>query len=143
LPLEKNLEKVYAYLMNIPAELKYTESHEWMRLTGADTCEIGLTDFAQRELGDIVFVNLPQEGDALKIGESFADVESVKAVSDIYSPIDGTVTAVNEQILDAPQLVNQKPYETWLIKAQGKIDEKSLLDAEGYRTIAETQTTKR
>jgi glycine cleavage system H protein len=129
--------------MNIPAELKYTESHEWIRLTGADTCEIGLTDFAQHELGDIVFVNLPQKGDALKTGESFADVESVKAVSDIYSPIDGTVTDVNEEILDAPQLVNQKPYETWLVKAQGKIDEKNLLNAEGYRAIAEQQATKR
>ncbi|GMO47396.1 MAG: glycine cleavage system protein GcvH [Treponemataceae bacterium] len=121
--------------MNIPAELLYSESHEWVRVTGTDSCEIGLSDFAQQELGDIVFVNLPQVGGALKKGEPFADVESVKAVSDIYSPVDGTVTAINTSVLDSPEQINKAPYETWLIKAQGTINAGELLDAAGYEAL--------
>jgi glycine cleavage system H protein len=121
--------------MNTPADLKYTKSHEWVRVTGENTCEIGLTDYAQHELGDIVFVNLPQVGDTLTTGASFADVESVKAVSDIYSPIDGTVTAINEIILDSPELVNQSPYKTWLIKAQGTFKPGELIDAAAYQSL--------
>jgi glycine cleavage system H protein len=120
--------------MNTPTDLKYAASHEWVRITGADTFEIGLTDFAQHELGDIVFVNLPQPGDTLASGESFADIESVKAVSGIYSPVDGTVSAVNEQVLDSPELVNQAPYETWLIKAKGTLKD-GLLDAATYEAL--------
>jgi glycine cleavage system H protein len=121
--------------MNIPVELLYAKSHEWVRVTGPDSCEIGLSDFAQQELGDIVFVNLPQVGDALKKGEPFADVESVKAVSDIYSPIDGAVTAVNEAVLDSPELINTAPYETWLVKAKGTVPAGGLLDAAGYQAL--------
>lgn len=89
--------------MNLPNELSYTQSHEWVRFSEDGTVRVGLTDFAQKELGDIVFVNLPSEGDTVEVGKTFADVESVKAVSDIYSPVGGTVDAFNEELLDVPE----------------------------------------
>jgi glycine cleavage system H protein len=121
--------------VSIPEDLKYTESHEWVRIIGTDTCEIGLTDYAQHELGDIVFVNLPQPGSKLVTGSSFADVESVKAVSDIYSPLDGEVLDVNEQILDSPENVNSEPYAAWLIKAKGTFKDGVLLSADAYQSL--------
>lgn len=116
--------------MNIPADLLYTETHEWARVDG-DVVEIGLTDFAQSELGDLVFVNLPEEGDEVTAGESFADVESVKAVSDVMSPANGTVVAVNEELLDNPALINESPYDAWLVRVEGSVVE-GLMDAEAY-----------
>lgn len=118
--------------MNLPSELKYTKSHEWVRFLDGGKAEIGLTDFAQKELGDIVFVNLPQEGDSLAAGETFADVESVKAVSDIFSPIGGTVEEVNEELADEPEKVNRDPYGAWLIRASGIEGAEALLSAEEY-----------
>ena len=91
--------------MKLEKELLYSKSHEWVKEEG-DEVLIGLTDYAQSELGDLVFVNLPEEGDELSVGESFADVESVKAVSDIYAPVAGIVSQVNEEILDAPEMIN-------------------------------------
>lgn len=117
--------------MNVPKELLYARSHEWVSLEG-ETARVGLTDFAQSQLGDLVFINLPQVGDALTAGEVFADVESVKAVSDIYSPITGEVTAVNEELLDAPQLVNESPYGAWLVEVGDLGDREELLDADAY-----------
>ena len=90
--------------MDIRADLKYSKSHEWVKEDG-DVVVIGLTDYAQSELGDLVFVNLPEEGDEVTAGEVFADVESVKAVSDVYSPVSGTVSAINEELLDAPESI--------------------------------------
>ena len=92
-----------------PENLSYAKSHEWVKVEG-NVALIGLTDFAQDALGDIVFVNLPEEGDEFEAGETFADVESVKAVSDVYCPISGTVVEVNEELLDDPALLNQDPY---------------------------------
>lgn len=117
--------------MNYPAELLYAKSHEWVRQEG-DVYVVGLTDFAQSELGDIVFVNLPQEGDAVTAGESFADVESVKAVSDVLSPVTGTVLEVNEVLLDDPAQVNADPYGAWFIKVGEVSDREELLDAAAY-----------
>ena len=117
--------------MNFPADLKYAKSHEWVRQEG-DTYVIGLTDFAQDELGDIVFVNLPQEGDAVSAGEAFSDVESVKAVSDVLSPVSGTVVAVNEALMDDPAKVNSDPYGAWFIKVENVSDVEELLDAAAY-----------
>lgn len=117
--------------MNVPKELLYTRSHEWVSLEG-ETARVGLTDFAQSQLGDLVFINLPEVGDALTAGEVFADVESVKAVSDIYSPITGEVAAVNEELLDAPQLVNESPYGAWLVEVGDLGDREELLDADAY-----------
>ena len=118
--------------MNIPDDLLYSRSHEWVRLLKDGTAEIGLTDHAQDALGDLVFVNLPQIGDPVVAGKAFGDVESVKAVSDIYSPLTGTVIEVNEELGDKPELINKDAYGTWLIRVRpdGKLPE--LLDGKGY-----------
>lgn len=121
-------------MSNIPAELKYSKSHEWIKEEDG-VFVIGLTDYAQNALGDIVFINLPEEGDEVTAGESFSDVESVKAVSDVFSPVTGTVCAVNEELLDDPAQVNEAPYEAWLIKVENVTDTEELLDAEGYEAV--------
>lgn len=120
--------------MTTPTDCKYTREHEWLK-SEADGMRIGITDYAQQELGDVVFVDLPEVGTEVKQGESFATVESVKAVSDVYAPIDGRVAAINESLLVSPQLINQSPYaEGWLI-ALTPVDESqtdSLMDAASY-----------
>lgn len=121
--------------MNIPKNLFYTKSHEWVKKNDDGTAYVGLTDFAQSELGDLVYVNLPQEGDVVTVEESFADVESVKAVSDVYSPVSGTVEAVNEELLDAPQLINETPYDAWFIKVSDISAEAEFLSAEEYEAL--------
>lgn len=123
--------------MKVPTSLLYTDSHEWVEKTGDTTARIGLTDFAQNQLGDLVFVNLPMAGDELDCGESFADVESVKAVSDIFSPVTGTVAAINEELLDAPEGINKAPYEAWLIEAADITDFGTLMDADAYAAFCE------
>ncbi len=118
----------------IPEELKYTKSHEWIKEEDGMVV-IGLSDFAQDALGDLVFVNLPQEGDDVAAGETFADVESVKAVSDVFSPVTGVVAAVNEELLDNPALINEAPYDAWLIKVENVSDTEELLDAAQYEQV--------
>jgi len=118
-------------MYNIPEELKYAKSHEWVKDEGG-LFVVGLTDFAQQELGDIVFVNLPAEGDEVVAGETFADVESVKAVADVFSPVTGVVAEINEELLDNPALVNEAPYDAWLIKVSDVTDTEELLDAAAY-----------
>ena len=120
--------------MNYPTDLKYSKTHEWVKEEDGLTV-VGISDFAQDSLGDIVFINLPEEGDSVTAGESFSDVESVKAVSDVFSPVTGTVTAVNEALLDDPAQVNEAPYEAWLIKVSEVSDTEELLDAEGYEAV--------
>ena len=120
--------------MNIPDELKYTKSHEWLKKEDG-VCEVGLTDFAQHSLGDIVFVNLPQEGDPVTAGEALGDVESVKAVSDVVSPVTGVVCAVNEALLDNPALVNEDPYGAWLVRVEDVSGTEELLDAAAYEAL--------
>ena len=120
--------------MNIPAELKYSKSHEWVKMDG-DVAVIGISDFAQDALGDVVFINLPAEGDSVTAGESFGDVESVKAVSDVYSPVSGTVKAVNEALMDAPEGINADPYGAWLVEVEGITDKEDLLDAAAYAAL--------
>ena len=121
--------------MNVPENLNYTKTHEWVKRLEGEIVEIGLSDYAQSELGDIVFVNLPQKGDALSAGASFGDVESVKGVSDIFSPLTGSVTDVNEALLSGPELINQAPYDAWLIRGTGSIAEGELLSAAAYRAL--------
>lgn len=121
--------------MNIPKDLLYSKTHEWVKKNEDGTAYIGLTDFAQSELGDLVYVNLPEEGDPVTVEESFADVESVKAVSDVYSPVSATVVAINEELLDAPQKINEAPYEAWLVKVADIDDTVELLDAEAYEAF--------
>ena len=118
--------------MNFPIELLYASSHEWVRDLGGGIYEIGISDYAQKELGDLVYINLPQAGDSVKAGESFADLESVKAVSEIYSSVTGTVKEINESLISSPELINQSPYDSWLIRIEGKI-EKDLLSSEDYQ----------
>ena len=120
--------------MNIPAELKYSKSHEWVKMDG-DVAVIGISDFAQDALGDVVFINLPAEGDSVTAGESFGDVESVKAVSDLVSPVTGVVLEVNEELLDHPELLNSDPYGNWLIKVEQVTDTEERLDAAAYEAF--------
>ena len=117
-----------------PEELKYTKTHEWVKEEDG-LCVVGLTDFAQDALGDIVFVNLPSVGDEVKAGEMFADVESVKAVSDVFSPVSGVVAEVNEAIVDDPSLVNNDCYGSWLIKVKDVTGSDELLDAKAYEEV--------
>lgn len=125
--------------MTNPAELLYTKSHEWVKEMEDGSVQIGLTDHAQKELGDLVFVNLPQEGDDVAVGESFGDVESVKAVSDVYSPVTGTVSAINEELLDHPELINQSAYEAWMIQVSKVAEKEELLSAADYEAFLEQE----
>lgn len=111
----------------------YTKSHEWIQLFEDGAALIGLSDYAQNELGDLVFVNLPEVGDDLIVGEMFADVESVKAVSDVFAPINGKVLEINEELLDAPQKINEDPYGAWFVKVEGDVKPETLLDATAYQ----------
>ncbi len=120
--------------MNFPADLKYSKSHEWVKMEDG-VAVVGITDFAQDALGDVVFINLPQEGDAVTAGESLGDVESVKAVSDVICPVSGTVSAVNEDLADAPEALNSDPYGSWIIKVENITDEEDLMDAAAYEAF--------
>ncbi len=120
--------------MLFPAEMKYSKDHEWMKEEDG-VVVIGISDFAQDALGDVVFVNLPGEGDEVTAGEAFGDVESVKAVSDLVSPVTGTVCAVNEALLDEPEQLNKAPYDAWLIKVENVTGTEELLDAAAYEAF--------
>ena len=124
--------------MKHPEELKYSKSHEWVKEEG-DTAYIGITDFAQDALGDLVFVNLPEVGDQVEVGEPFADVESVKAVSDVYSPVTGVVLEINEELLDSPEKINEAPYEAWFVKVKDVAEREELLSAEEYQAFVESE----
>ncbi len=120
--------------MNFPTDLKYSKSHEWVKMEG-DVAVIGITDFAQDALGDVVFINLPGVGDAVTAGDAFGDVESVKAVSDLVSPVSGEIAEVNDSIADAPEVLNSDPYGSWIIKVSGITDTEELLDAAAYEAF--------
>ena len=124
--------------MNYPENYKYSKSHEWVLPDGEGTVRIGLTDYAQKALGDLVFVNLPEPEDSVTAGEPFGDVESVKAVSDVYSPVTGIVEAVNEELLDSPELINSDANEAWLIKVKDITDQEELMDAAEYEAFVES-----
>ncbi len=124
--------------MTFNPDLKYSKSHEWVRMDG-DVAVIGISDFAQDALGDLVFVNLPQVGDDVTAGEAFGDVESVKAVSDLMSPVTGTVCEINEELLDAPENLNNDPYGAWIIKVDNITDTEELLDAAAYEALCATE----
>lgn len=119
-----------------PKELKYTKDHEWLRYEG-DVAYVGISDFAQSELGDLVFVNLPEVDDEVVAGEAFGDVESVKAVSDVLSPVTGVVVEINEDILDDAALINNDPYGAWFIKVGSITGEDELLTSDEYDKFIE------
>ena len=125
----------------IPEDLRYTPEHEWVRSQDdVPTVRVGITHYAQDALGDIVFVQLPDAGAKVTAGESFGEVESTKSVSDIYAPVDGTITAVNSALAESPQLLNSDPYgEGWLVEIEpaDQAALSSLLDAKGYREVTE------
>ena len=125
-------------MFNIPENLRYTSSHEWV-LEEDGVYTVGLTDFAQDSLGDLVFINLPQEGDEVVAGEAFCDVESVKAVSDVFSPVSGTIVEVNEELADAPQLINENAYGAWIVRVGEVTEAEDLLDAEAYAAVCESE----
>ncbi|MFM9033094.1 MAG: glycine cleavage system protein GcvH [Mycobacterium sp.] len=127
-------------MSDTPADLRYTAEHEWVRRTGDDTVRVGITDFAQSSLGDVVFVQLPEVGAQVTAGESFGEVESTKSVSDLYAPVSATVVAVNADLEGSPQLINSDPYgQGWLLELRADGDTleaglSGLLDAEAYRS---------
>ena len=121
--------------MNVPKDLLYTDSHEWVKDNGDGTATIGLTDFAQEALGDIVFINLPMVGDNFSAGDTMGDIESVKAVSDVFTPISGTVCEINDAVLDTPEFVNKAPYEAWFIKLSDFDGLSDLLSAGQYEEL--------
>jgi glycine cleavage system H protein len=126
--------------MNVPDDLRYTSDHEWTRIEGGQL-RMGITDYAQDALGDVVFVQLPEPGTKVSAGDSFAEVESTKSVSDIYAPVSGTVVEINGDLADSPQRLNEDPYgEGWLcvIAPDETESEAALLDAEGYRKLIES-----
>ena len=124
--------------MSVPGDLQYTKTHEWVRREG-DTATVGITDHAQDELGDVVFIELPEEGVSFGAGDAFGTIESVKAVSDLYAPVGGEVVEVNEALNDAPEKVNEDPYgEGWIIRLRVSGDG-NLLSAEEYEKVLEEE----
>jgi glycine cleavage system H protein len=127
--------------MDFPEDLRYTREHEWARMKG-DRVVVGITDFAQDQLGDVVYVELPDVGDPVKKGESFGVVESTKAVSELFAPVSGKVVEVNDPLADAPETINEDPYEEgWMIVIQPSdaAELQSLMDAKAYRSFVEEQ----
>lgn len=129
------MSEIREQAMNYPKELKYTKEDEWLKVEG-DTGTVGITDYAQNALGDIVFVELPKPGAAVEAGKSFGTVESVKAVSELYSPVSGTVTEVNGELADAPEKVNNDPYGAWMIKVKMTKQADGLMSAGDYEKYA-------
>ncbi len=124
--------------MEVKQGFLYTKTHEWVEFLDDTTVRIGISDFAQHELGDLVFANLPDVGDELTAGKMFADVESVKAVSDVIAPVSGTVAEINEALLDAPEKINMSAYAAWFVKVENVSDRGELLDADAYAAYCET-----
>ncbi len=125
--------------MSVPQDLQYTKSHEWVRVED-DVVTVGITEHAQEELGDVVFVELPEEGDDIGAGDTFGTIESVKAVSDLYAPVGGEVVEVNGSLNDTPENVNEDPYgEGWIVKIRTS-EEADLLSAEEYEKVVEEES---
>ena len=120
--------------MAYPTDLKYTKDHEWVRLSG-DTAEVGITDYAQQQLGDVVFVDLPAVGTAVTAGAAFGSIESVKAVSELFAPVSGSIIAINERLAQAPEEVNARPHETWMVKIRVAGTADGLLGSTEYEAL--------
>ncbi|MFA5907478.1 MAG: glycine cleavage system protein GcvH [Vicinamibacterales bacterium] len=122
--------------MSYPADLKYTKEHEWIRIEG-DTGAVGITDFAQQQLGDVVYVELPEVGSTLTAGQVFGTIESVKAVSELFAPVTGEVVATNGELKDRPDFVNSKPHDTWMVKVKlaNPGEAAALMDSAAYEKL--------
>jgi len=125
--------------MITPNNLKYSRTHEWVEFTSETSAKVGLTDYAQQSLGGIVYVDLPNVGDAVTAGKSFSDLESVKMVVEIYSPVSGTIAEINEAVLDQPELINEAPYDTWLIHVTDITSRGDLLDDAAYEVVCKEE----
>ena len=125
--------------MAAPKDLKFTKTHEWVRFLGDGTALVGFTCYAQDALGDLVFINAPAEGDSVDAGEPLGDIESVKAVSDIYSPVSGTVVEVNEEVVDDPAKINADPYGSWIVRIGDITEEGDLLEPDAYDILCEEE----
>ena len=125
--------------MQIPKNLMYTKTHEWLKKLDNGNVRIGITDYAQEELGQLVFVNLPVVGDNVNAGEAFADVESVKAVSDVLCPVSGVVAEQNEKLLDEPEYINDNPYDAWFVEIEEVAETEELMNAEEYEAFLAEQ----
>ena len=119
--------------------LSYAKTHEWANFVNDTTARIGISDFAQQALGDLVFINLPEVGDAVTAGDAFGDVESVKAVSDIMSPVTGVISAVNQDLLDSPEGINENPYDSWFIEVKDITGKSDLMTASEYESFCEKE----
>lgn len=129
--------------MNVPNDLLYTKSHEWIKFENDTTAMIGMTDYAQSKMGKIVFVNLPEIDECFEVDGAIADVESIKAVGYVYSPVSGAVAEINDELLDTPEKINASPYEAWFVKMTD-IDAKSeLMDAAAYQAFLEAEENNR
>lgn len=117
----------------------YLKTHEWVKFLDDNTALIGISDFAQDALGDIVYISLPEVNDEVSVNKSFCDVESVKAVSDVFSPVSGVIIEVNEALDDEPELINEAPYDQWIIKVSGRFDKEHLLDAKQYEALIQQE----
>lgn len=123
--------------MRYPEEFMYSKSHEWVKFLEDEKALVGITDYAQKTLGALVFAELPEPGDEVTLEESFADIESVKAVSNIYSPITGMIVEVNDQLVGAPEMINEDPYGAWMIKVENITEKGELMTAEEYKAFCE------
>lgn len=128
-------------MSDLPKNLKYAATHEWAKLENGNVVRVGITDFAQQELGDLVYVELPEVGRKVKAKEQCAVVESVKTASDLYSPVDGEIVEVNESLSDSPEQINDAPYEAWIfcVKTENAAELDPLMDADAYRQIIEAE----
>ncbi|NLA77480.1 MAG: glycine cleavage system protein GcvH [Clostridiales bacterium] len=121
--------------MSIPNDYFFTETHEWVKFTDNGTALIGISDHAQEEMGDVAFVNLPSVGDAFAAGDTLCDIESIKAVSDVYCPVAGSIKVVNDELSDSPEKINEAPYDAWLVEIECNKDTSALMDAAAYEAF--------
>ncbi len=125
--------------MSVREGLYFLKTHEWVKFLDENTAIIGISDYAQDSLGDIVYISLPEVGDDVDANKSFCDIESVKAVSDVYAPVSGKIVEVNQELEDAPEKLNVKPFDTWIVKVEGSFDKANLLDSEAYKQLLDQE----
>lgn len=125
--------------MSVREGYYFLKTHEWVKFLDEKTAIIGISDYAQDSLGDIVYISLPEQGDEVEANKSFCDIESVKAVSDVYAPVSGKIIEVNQALEDAPEQLNVSPFDTWIIKVEGSFDKSNLLDSEAYKQLLDQE----
>lgn len=125
--------------MSLPKDLLYTKTHEWVEIIDGNLARVGITDYAQEELGDIVYVNLPEKGQEIEKGEVLADIESVKTAEDVYSPVSGSIVDINEELIDSPEAINENAFDAWFVEVSLCADTEDLMTAEEYEQYIEEE----